>query len=230
MEDACPAPIPVLLMGAPKLKPGRQRAADGGNSQGRSTAPSFDPRVGLLPPGGLARGRPARRPVWPIGGTSRCPRWATVKGAISIAASSGSKIYGWSTTFRHAYERLWSARGAHGRFPPVVVSSQRRTGRCVRHATGMHCASLIAWVDGIVVNCEFLRRHLRDDEKTPAGVDPSLLQRHRHRRIPAFTRRKARCPARRCANSGGGVRPTPRKGTGPLCWTPLPRCAGLSLA
>jgi glycosyltransferase involved in cell wall biosynthesis len=52
----------------------------------------------------------------------------------------------------------------------VVVSSQR-VDRALWPAVQRHGLRVTdRLVDGIVVNCEFLRRHLRDEEKVPAGL------------------------------------------------------------
>jgi glycosyltransferase involved in cell wall biosynthesis len=92
-----------------------------------------------------------------------------------------------------------------------VVSSQR-VDRALWPPAQRHALRVTdRLVDGIVVNCEFLRRHLRDDEKTPAGlihlcyngIDTGAFQ-------PANG--AGRMPCETLAGGGGGVRLRPEKG------------------
>ena len=110
-----------------------------------------------------------------------------------------------------------------------MLSSQR-VDRALWPAAERHALRITdRLVDGIVVNCEFLRRHLRDEEKVPAGVihlcyngiDTGAFQ----------PQRGARPDALRDAALVVGVVCSlrPEKDSTP-CWTRLPRCAPLCLA
>jgi glycosyltransferase involved in cell wall biosynthesis len=97
------------------------------------------------------------------------PSLASVKGAISIAAYIREQNIRLVHTF-DTPANLYGVPAARMAGSAVVVSSQR-ADRALCPAVlryGLRITDRI--VDGIVINCEFLRRHLRDEEKTPAGL------------------------------------------------------------
>jgi len=160
-----PAPIPVLLMV-------RELNLGGSERQTAEIAKAldrfrFDARVGCFRPAGLRADdlRAAGVPIvhFPV------PSLASVKGAISIAAYIREQNIRLVHTF-DTPANLYGVPAARMAGSAVVVSSQR-ADRALCPAMlryGLRITDRI--VDGIVINCEFLRRHLRDEEKTPAGL------------------------------------------------------------
>ena len=160
-----PAPIPVLLMV-------RELNLGGSERQTAEIAKAldrfrFDARVGCFRPAGLRADdlRAAGVPIvhFPV------PSLASVKGAISIAAYIREQNIRLVHTF-DTPANLYGVPAARMAGSAVVVSSQR-ADRALCPAVlryGLRITDRI--VDGIVINCEFLRRHLRDEEKTPAGL------------------------------------------------------------
>jgi glycosyltransferase involved in cell wall biosynthesis len=127
----------------------------------------FDTRVGCFRPAGLRADdlRAAGVPIvhFPV------PSMASVKGALCIAAY----IRNQNIRLVHTFDtpaNLYGVPAARMAGSAVVVSSQRVDRRLwpamQRH--GLRVTDRL--VDGIVVNCEFLRRHLRNEERVPAGL------------------------------------------------------------
>lgn len=160
-----PAPVPVLLMV-------RELNLGGSERQMAETAKGldrgcFDPRVGCFRPAGL-RGddlRDAGVPIvhFPV------PSLASVKGAVSIAGyirEQGVRLV-------HTFDtpaNLYGVPAARLAGSAIVVSSQR-VHRGLWPSIQRHALRITDHlVDGIVVNCEYMRRHLRDEEKAPAGL------------------------------------------------------------
>ena len=160
-----PAPIPVLLM---------VRELNLGGSERQMTEMAmaldrsrFDPRVGCFRPAGLRADdlRAAGVPIvhFPV------PSLASVKGALRIAAYVREQNIRLVHTF-DTPANLYGVPAARMAGSAVVVSSQR-VDRALWPPTLRHGLRVTdRLVDGIVVNCEFLRRHLRDQEKVPAGL------------------------------------------------------------
>lgn len=127
----------------------------------------FDPRVGCFRPGGLRADdlRAAGVPIvhFPV------PSMASVSGALRIAAY----IRDQNIRLVHTFDtpaNLYGVPAARMAGSAVVVSSQR-VDRALWPPVQRHALRLTdRLVDGIVVNCEFLRRHLRDEERVPAGL------------------------------------------------------------
>ena len=160
-----PTPIPVLLMVRELNLGGSERqTAEIAKALDRSR---FDPRVGCFRPAGLRADdlRAAGVPIvhFPV------PSLATVEGAIRIAAYIREQNIRLVHTF-DTPTNVYGVPAARMAGSAVVVSSQR-ADRALCPAMLRHALRITdRLVDGIVVNCEFLRRHLRDDEKTPAGL------------------------------------------------------------
>src|SRR5580658_4884022 len=160
-----PAPIPVLLMVRELNLGGSERQmAEIAKALDRSR---FDPRVGCFRPAGLRADdlRAAGVPIvhFPV------PSLASVKGALHIAAYIREQNIQLVHTF-DTPANLYGVPAARFAGSAVVLSSQR-VDRVLWPAWQRHGLRLIdRMVDGIVVNCEFLRRHLRDAEKAPAGL------------------------------------------------------------
>jgi L-malate glycosyltransferase len=161
-----PAPIPVLLMVRELHLGGSERQmAEIAKALDRS---QFAPRVACFrPPMGLRADdlRAAGVPIvqFPV------PSLASVKGAFSIAAYIREQKIRLVHTF-DTPANLYGVPAARLAGSAVVVSSQR-VDRGLWPAWQRHGLRVTdRLVDGIVVNCEFLRRHLRDEEKVPAGL------------------------------------------------------------
>jgi glycosyltransferase involved in cell wall biosynthesis len=160
-----PAPIPVLLMVRELNLGGSERQmAEIAKALDRSR---FDPRVGCFRPAGLRADdlRAAGVPIehFPV------PSLASVKGALSIAAYIRKQNIRLVHTF-DTPANLYGVPAARLAASAVVVSSQR-VDRGLWPAWQRHGLRLTdRLVDGIVVNCDFLRRHLRDEEKVPPGL------------------------------------------------------------
>jgi glycosyltransferase involved in cell wall biosynthesis len=160
-----PAPVPVLLMV-------RELSLGGSERQMTEIAKAldrsrFDPRVGCFRPGGLRADdlRAAGVPTvhFPV------PSMASVKGALRIARYVREQNIRLVHTF-DTPANLYGVPAARLGGAAVVVSSQR-VDRALWPTAQRHALRVTdRMVDGIVVNCEFLRRHLRDEEKVPAGL------------------------------------------------------------
>jgi len=160
-----PAPIAVLLMVRELNLGGSERQmAEIARAMDRSR---FDPRVGCFRPAGLRAEdlRAAGVPIvhFPV------PSMAGAKGALRIAAyirEQGIRLV-------HTFDtpaNLYGVPAARMAGSAMIVSSQR-VDRALWPAMPRHGLRLTdRLVDGVVVNCEFLRRHLRDEEKVPAGL------------------------------------------------------------
>jgi glycosyltransferase involved in cell wall biosynthesis len=160
-----PAPIPVLLMVRELNLGGTERqTAEIAKALDRSR---FDPRVGCFRPAGLRADdlRAAGVPIvhFPV------PSLASVKGALRIAAYVREQKIRLVHTF-DTPANLYGVPAARMAASAVVVSSQR-VDRALWPAIARHALRITdRMVDGIVVNCEFLHRHLRDEEKVPPGL------------------------------------------------------------
>jgi glycosyltransferase involved in cell wall biosynthesis len=158
-------PIPVLLMVRELNLGGSERQmAEIAKALDRSR---FDPRVGCFRPAGLRADdlRAAGVPIvhFPV------PSLASVRGALCISGYIREQTIRLVHTF-DTPANLYGVPAARMAGSAVVVSSQR-VDRAIwpniqRH--GLRITDRL--VDGIVVNCDFLRRHLRDQEKVPAGL------------------------------------------------------------
>jgi len=160
-----PAPVPILLMVRELNLGGSERQmAEIAKALDRSR---FDPRVGCFRPAGMRADelRAAGVPIvhFPV------PSLASLKGALRIAAyirEQGIRLV-------HTFDtpaNLYGVPAARLAGSAVVVSSQRvdRALWPAVYRQGLRVTDRM--VDGIVVNCEFLRRHLRDQERVPAGL------------------------------------------------------------
>jgi len=159
------APTPVLLMVRELNLGGSERQmAEIAKALDRS---QFDPRAGCFRPAGL-RGEELRAAGVPIV-QFPVPSLASVKGALRIAAYVREQRIGLVHTFDMP-ANLYAVPAARMAGSAVVVSSQRADRRLMQplYHHGLRVTDHL--VDGIVVNCEFIRRHLRDDEKVPAGL------------------------------------------------------------
>jgi L-malate glycosyltransferase len=160
-----PAPVPVLLMVRELNLGGSERQmAEIAKALDRSR---FDPRVGCFRPAGIRADdlRAAGVPIvhFPV------PSLASVKGALRIAAYIRKQRIRLVHTF-DTPANLYGVPAARLGGSAVVVSSQR-VDRALWPAVYRHGLRITdRLVDGIVVNCEFLRRHMRDEEKAPAGL------------------------------------------------------------
>lgn len=160
-----PDPIPILLMVRELTSGGSERqAAEMAKALDRSR---FDPRVGCFRPAGLRADdlRAAGVPIvhFPV------PSLASVRGAIQIAAYVRRQNIRLVHTF-DTPANLYGVPAARVAGSAVVVSSQR-VDRALWSVALRHASRITDHlVDGIVVNCEFLRRHLRDEEQVPAGL------------------------------------------------------------
>lgn len=141
----------------------------------------FDPRVGCFRPAGIRADdlRAAGVPIvhFPV------PSMIGVKGAIHIARyirEQGIRLVHTFDTPANIYG-VPSARLAGS----AIVLSSQRVDRALWSPVQRHSLRITdRLVDGIVVNCEFLRRHMRDDEKVPAsllhlcynGIDTRVFQ------------------------------------------------------
>ena len=160
-----PGPVPVLLMT-------QQLGLGGSERQLTETAKALDrsrfaPHVGCFRPAGMradeleAVGVPiAHFPV---------PSLASVKGALRIGAYIREKGIRLVHTF-DTPANLYGVPAARLAGSAVVVSSQR-VDRSLWPGVFRHALRMTdRLVDGIVVNCEFLRQQLRDEERVPAGL------------------------------------------------------------
>ncbi len=127
----------------------------------------FDPRAGCFRPAGL-RGdelRAAGVPVvqFPV------PSILSVRGAARI----GAYIRQHGIRLVHTFDtpaNIYGVPSARMAGCAAVVSSQR-VHRSLWPPLQRHALRLTdRMVDAIVVNCEFMRRHMRDEEKAPAGL------------------------------------------------------------
>jgi glycosyltransferase involved in cell wall biosynthesis len=160
-----PAPIPILLM-VRELNLGGSERQMAETAKGLDRA-RFDPRVGCFRPAGL-RGDELRAAGVPIVHFP-VPSLASVKGAISIAGyirEQGVRLV-------HTFDtpaNLYGVPAARLAGSAIVVSSQR-VHRGLWPSIQRHALRITDHlVDGIVVNCEYMRRHLHDEEKAPAGL------------------------------------------------------------
>jgi glycosyltransferase involved in cell wall biosynthesis len=160
-----PAPVPIMLMVRELNLGGSERQmAEIAKALDRSR---FDPRVGCFRPAGM-RGDELRAAGVPIVHFP-VPSLASVKGALRIAAyirEQGIRLV-------HTFDtpaNLYGVPAARFGGSAVVVSSQR-VDRMLWPAVYRHGLRITdRMVDGIVVNCQFLRRHLRDQERVPDGL------------------------------------------------------------
>ena len=182
-------PVPVLLMVRELNLGGTERQmAETAIALDRSR---FDPRVGCFRPAGLRADelRAAGVPIeqFPV------PSLLSVKGALRIARyirEQGIRLV-------HTFDtpaNLYGVPSARMAGCAAVLSSQR-VHRGLWPREQQHLLRITdRMVDGIVVNCEFIRRHLRDEEKAPAdlihlcynGIDTDLFRPAEHPRPEAL--------------------------------------------
>ncbi len=158
---------PVLLMA---------RELDLGGSERQMTEVAkaldrsrFEPHVGCFRPEGL-RGKELQAAGVPI---AHFPVYSFVSpGVVSGAWQLASYIRRHKIRLVLTYDyplTVFAVPVAHFFTPAIVLSS----ARCHRELIPSNYLKLIRrtdrWVDGIVVNCEFLTRHLEQDENVPAG-------------------------------------------------------------
>ena len=160
-----PVPIPVLLMARELNLGGSERQlAEIAKALDRTR---FDPRVGCFRANGLRSEEllSAGVPVvhFPV------PSAASIHGALRIVAyirEQGIRLVHTFDTPANVYG-VPAARMAGA---PVVLSSQR-AHRSLASPLNRHALRLTdRLVDAVVVNCEFVQRHLIDDEKVPASL------------------------------------------------------------
>jgi len=158
-------PVPILLMVRELNLGGTERQlAEMAKALDRSR---FAPHVGCFRPSGL-RGDELRAAGVPIV-QFHVPSMASIRGAFEIARYVRDRGIRLVHTF-DTPANLYGLPAARMAGTAVVVSSQRVDRGlwpgAVRHALRVtdHL------VDGVVVNCEFLRRRLSDEEKVPAGM------------------------------------------------------------
>jgi glycosyltransferase involved in cell wall biosynthesis len=160
-----PAPIPVLLMTRELNLGGSERQlAEIAKALDRTR---FDPRVGCFRAGGLRSEelRAAGVPVvhFPV------PTAASIRGALRIVTyirEQGIRLVHTFDTPANVYG-VPSARMAG---TPVVLSSQRAHRSLASPLNRRALRVTDRLVDAVVVNCEFVRRHLINDEKIPVGL------------------------------------------------------------
>jgi glycosyltransferase involved in cell wall biosynthesis len=157
--------VPVLLMVRELNAGGTERQlAEIARALDRTR---FDPRVGCFRAAGL-RGeelRAAHVPVvqFPV------PSLASVKGALRISAYIREQGIRLVHTF-DAPANIYGVPAARMAATPVVISSQR-AHRSLAPPLYRHMLRLTdRLVDALVVNCEYVRRHLIEDEKVSPGL------------------------------------------------------------
>lgn len=162
-----PAPVPILLMVRELNLGGSERQmAEIAKALDRSR---FDPRVGCFRPGGV-RGDELQAAGVPIV-QFPVPSLASLRGAFRISAyirENGIRLI-------HTFDtptNLYAVPSARMAGTTRVVSSQRahRSLMAPIYHHGLRVTDRL--VDAIVVNCDYVRRHLIEDERTP----PSLIQ------------------------------------------------------
>jgi glycosyltransferase involved in cell wall biosynthesis len=160
-----PLPIPVLLMVRELNLGGSERQmAEIAKALDRSY---FDPRVGCFRPAGM-RAEDLHAAGVPIVNFA-VPSIIGISGAVRIAAyireqgirlvhtfDTPANIYGVPAARMAGTAKTISSQRVHrSLWPPV----QRHALRITDHL-----------VDAVLVNCEFLRRHMRDEERVPDGM------------------------------------------------------------
>jgi glycosyltransferase involved in cell wall biosynthesis len=154
---------PVLLMARHLDQGGSERQlAQIAKTLDRSR---FTPHVGAFRPGGL-RWRELESAGIPLVDFP-VPSIASVRGALAIARY----IHRHTIRLVHTFDtpaNVYGVPAARMAGAPVVLSSQRaHRDLAPSFRRLMRLTDFLA--DGVVVNCEFLRRHLIDDERVPSG-------------------------------------------------------------
>ncbi len=174
-----PAPVPVLLMV-------RELSLGGSERQMAETAKAldralFDPRVGCFRPAGI-RGDELRASGVPIQ-QFQVDSLASFRGAIQIIRyirREGIRVVHTFDTPANLYG-VPASRMAGG----AVVLSSQRVHRSLWPSGVRHALRVTdRMVDGIVVNCDYMRRHMRAEEHAPEdllhlcynGIDTSLFR------------------------------------------------------
>jgi len=160
-----PAPIPILLMVRELNLGGSERQmAEIAKALDRSR---FDVRAGCFRPAGL-RGDELRAAGVPIV-QFPVPSLASVKGALRIARYTREQGIRLVHTF-DTPANIYGVPSARMAGSAVVVSSQRAHRGLM--APIYHHALRVTdrLIDAVVVNCEFMRRHLIEDERVSAGL------------------------------------------------------------
>jgi glycosyltransferase involved in cell wall biosynthesis len=127
----------------------------------------FDPRVGCFRTAGL-RGDELRAAGVPIAHFP-VPSMFSIRGALHI----GAYIREHGIRLVHTFDtpaNVYGVPSARMAGCPVVISSQRVHRSLWPPIQRQALRVTDRMVDGIVVNCEFMRRHMRDEEKAPAGM------------------------------------------------------------
>ena len=159
------AALPILLMVRELTLGGSERQmAEIAKALDRSR---FDPRVGCFRPEGL-RGEELRAAGVPIV-RFPVPSLASVKGAIQIAAYIREQGIRLVHTF-DAPTNIYGVPAARMAGTAVVLSSQRAHRDLVGPTYRQALRITDRMVDGVVVNCEFIHRHLIEDERVPPGL------------------------------------------------------------
>ncbi|HUO27782.1 MAG TPA: glycosyltransferase [Bryobacteraceae bacterium] len=158
-------PVPILMMARELNLGGTERQlTEMAKVLDRSR---FAPHVGCFRPAGLRADelRAAGVPIVQF----HVPSMASVKGAFEIARyvrDQGIRLV-------HTFDtpaNVYGVPAARMAGTAVVVSSQR-VDRSLWPGAVRHALRITdRLVDGVVVNCEYLRRQLRDEEKVPDGL------------------------------------------------------------
>ncbi len=174
-----PAPIPILLMVRELNLGGSERQmAEIAKALDRA---KFDPHAGCFRAGGL-RADDLRQAGVPVVNFD-VPSIMSLKGAWQIVRYIREKKIRLVHTF-DTPANLYGVPAARVAASAIVLSSQR-VDRSLWPPMQHHGLRLTdRMVDGVVVNCEFLRRHLQTDEKVPAdlihlcynGIDTAVFQ------------------------------------------------------
>jgi len=184
------APVPILLIAQELNLGGSERQmAEIAKALDRER---FDPRVGCFRPAGLRADdlRAAGVPIvhFPV------PSMIGIRGALRI----GSYIREHGIRLVHTFDtpaNIYGVPAARFGSSATVLSSQR-VDRALWPSAQRHALRITdRMVDGIVVNCEFLRRRLQEEEKVPArlihlcynGIDTSVFSPNPRVRLPAFS-------------------------------------------
>ncbi len=220
-----PAPIPILLMARELNLGGSERQmAEIARTLDRSR---FDPRVGCFRPAGLRADdlRAAGVPIvhFPM------PSIASLKGDINIARYIRQQHIRLVHTF-DTPANLSGVPAARLAGSAIVLSSQR-VDRALWPVWQRHALRITdRLVDGIVVNCEFLRRHLRDEEKVPDGLIHLCYNGIDTRAFQPVHDATVRTPCEPPRWWWEWFAVCGLKKDSKRCWKLLPRCVGLCLA
>jgi glycosyltransferase involved in cell wall biosynthesis len=160
-----PAPVPVLLMARELNFGGSERQlAELAQALDRL---QFDVRVGCFRAGGMRAEELCAAGVPVV--NFAVPSLASVHGALRMGAyirENGIRLV-------HTFDtpaNLYGVPAARMAGAPVVVSSQRAHRSLMPRPARQGLRITDRMVDAIVVNCEFVRRHLIEDERVAPGL------------------------------------------------------------